>query len=722
MAIRSRDFVGIAEGIKSHELSTQGKIEQLKGHISELSGKKSVLNGQISYLEAAIAAAYEDTDEDGDPDYGRISVLESQIGMAENQLSVVEQQLDTASGELGHTQSELERVQEEKERTLFEIQERARTTSQNIALAGGMFGAYAGVGGALQNSMQTSLSALSQAANILGGSVSEIAAGGSGRSLSGSGSITSGAGVISQGNISTSPLVAFTAGTTGAGGGVAALPSPSQFASGQAGQSTPGTLPNYHSGQATINSQKPQNFSSEQASNLYIASALEVAFDQSTTSDAKSFQSDQVSPKIEDSLRSSSEKRRQFVEKYRVHFTPRPTRANTTGSTGDPSRGQRERQLGEEIEFEGVGQSYRERRAFSHSDKNFVKSIRRDIEHYRNNESLYIYNDYSKNPSLVFVDPRSVIGVQKRKDSFFWEYKGSAAKEKYMELAGEIPTVNFLHNVKKMSYEQIALLGGTLAACVQQYYTENAIRIEKIGNAYIFQGDGRHRFQAAIEAGINNIPVLIVGEHKIAPRINGVKQGNKMSFAEADSGSVNPKYGTDIGYSKNCQSCVVTFEARLRGYDVQVLPNTRGSVLEYLSRNCNLAWIDPETGKPPEYIFDSSLTSASEYLNFVRDKVVQGNRYTIQFAWKGRGNCGHIVNLDRTNDGQLRIKDNQRGPGERSEWIGDTEVLEYLSRMKYYDFTILGDKYSCVPKLLRIDNMEFNNDVVDYIMEGVQDD
>ena len=29
-SIKSRDFVGIAEGIKTHELSTKGKIESLK--------------------------------------------------------------------------------------------------------------------------------------------------------------------------------------------------------------------------------------------------------------------------------------------------------------------------------------------------------------------------------------------------------------------------------------------------------------------------------------------------------------------------------------------------------------------------------------------------------------------------------------------------------------------------------------------------------------------
>ena len=35
MAIRSKDFVGIAEGIRSHELSAKDQIEKLKGRISE---------------------------------------------------------------------------------------------------------------------------------------------------------------------------------------------------------------------------------------------------------------------------------------------------------------------------------------------------------------------------------------------------------------------------------------------------------------------------------------------------------------------------------------------------------------------------------------------------------------------------------------------------------------------------------------------------------------
>lgn len=78
MAVRSRDFVRIAEGIRSHELSAKNLIENLKGRVSELSSSKRTLESTISCLEAEIAAAYEDTDEDGNPDYTRISALEGE--------------------------------------------------------------------------------------------------------------------------------------------------------------------------------------------------------------------------------------------------------------------------------------------------------------------------------------------------------------------------------------------------------------------------------------------------------------------------------------------------------------------------------------------------------------------------------------------------------------------------------------------------------------------
>ena len=215
-----------------------------------------------------------------------------------------------------------------------------------------------------------------------------------------------------------------------------------------------------------------------------------------------------------------------------------------------------------------------------------------------------------------------------------------------------------------------------------------------------------------------NYEELIERINNRRPQIANVTPGDSMTFEQADSGHVNPNYGKAHGYSINCQSCVVTFEARERGYDVQVLPCTKGSALDRLSIDPRMAWIDPKTGKHPEYIYDNNRRTAEEYLDFVSEVVKPGNRYTIQFAWKGRGHSGHIVNIDRAPNGLLRIKDNQRGLGEPSEWLGDFAVLNYLSRVKYEDKLLFGGSTPCVPQLLRIDNMDFDFSVVNYIMKG----
>lgn len=207
LVMRSNEFVGIAEGIKSLELSTKDKIEKCKGKISELSETKQSLYNQISYLKANLEAAYAYTDEDGGRNYSRIAAIESQINYAESKLSEVETQLDIVNGELFQSQVELKNIIEDKTRTLSEIQERAKKTSQNIAFAGGMYGAYAGVGSTLQGSMQTSLASLSKAASILDGSVEDFSGTRSkGQGLTDVGSSSSQGGLR---ELSTSALSAF---------------------------------------------------------------------------------------------------------------------------------------------------------------------------------------------------------------------------------------------------------------------------------------------------------------------------------------------------------------------------------------------------------------------------------------------------------------------------------------------------------------------------------
>lgn len=225
---------------------------------------------------------------------------------------------------------------------------------------------------------------------------------------------------------------------------------------------------------------------------------------------------------------------------------------------------------------------------------------------------------------------------------------------------------------------------------------------------------------------INREPLLVK-----SLRIAGVKADNPMSFEEANSGNVNPNYNKNEGYRINCQTCVPVFEARLRGYNVQALPNIKGSMSEKLSHQTNLIWIDPKTGEHPRYIFDHYAKTAKKYVEFIDSVVKQGERYSIEFFYKNRGSLGgHIMNLDRTKEGLLRLKENQVISG-RTEWLGD-EIIEYFKQANviFHDpkadkainiaLKIMPDydigKQTPVPKLLRIDNMEFDLSVADQIM------
>lgn len=228
--------------------------------------------------------------------------------------------------------------------------------------------------------------------------------------------------------------------------------------------------------------------------------------------------------------------------------------------------------------------------------------------------------------------------------------------------------------------------------------------------------------------------------------IVGLTPGKPMSFEEADHLRANPKYkyiyeawvkftkgeiteetfkriqNNYAGYSVNCQTCVVANEARRRGYNVRALPNNKkpDSPTYLLSRDTSLAYIDRETGKQPKYITytgkgiqdyrGKAIPTKNRFVTWLNsDGVVEENaRYTIEMCWKSGG--GHIICLDRTNEG-LRLFDpqiNRRYTGEN--------ISNYFDSVKFFT-TYKGNKISVAPKLLRVDNVDFNKKLVDKILE-----
>lgn len=226
------------------------------------------------------------------------------------------------------------------------------------------------------------------------------------------------------------------------------------------------------------------------------------------------------------------------------------------------------------------------------------------------------------------------------------------------------------------------------------------------------QWAAKNGLPASANSGIKKVTADPLKPHEIA----GAPRGEEMTRDEANHGRPNPNFSKGGGYHINCQTCVVAYEARLRGYNVQALANTKGSKLSELSRATNKAWIDPATGKHPNYIADENANTAKKLHAFLEDVIEAGKRYTLEFSWKGRRNSGHIISLDRDEAGALRLYDPQISRTYKPE-----SVLGYLKQLKLTT-TYHRHKFNLPAKVLRVDDKIFNADMVNHILEVSKDE
>lgn len=188
----------------------------------------------------------------------------------------------------------------------------------------------------------------------------------------------------------------------------------------------------------------------------------------------------------------------------------------------------------------------------------------------------------------------------------------------------------------------------------------------------------------------------------------GVKRGKEMSFEEANEGRTNPNFNKGGGYLINCQTCVVANEARRRGYDVTAKPKNTPEA-DRLSRRTNEAWIDPKTGKHPDYIKDDTANTPKKAKEWLNNTIEEGNRYTMEFGWKGRSRSGHIINVYKEG-GEVKFYDPQNG----SKYAGK-EVDQYLARVRLQT-TTYGFKIPTPLKVLRVDDKQFNMNIVEKVL------
>ena len=243
------------------------------------------------------------------------------------------------------------------------------------------------------------------------------------------------------------------------------------------------------------------------------------------------------------------------------------------------------------------------------------------------------------------------------------------------------------------------------------------VTVDGLGNI----GQGKYKMPVDKSAK-NDIMKL---DKKIYPdSIAGVKRGVPMTHDEADSGHVNPKWKGGRGgpYSENCQSCVVVYEARLRGFDVETFPNDSDHpTLDMLSKSTNMAWIDPKTNGIPNFIFDKKewrrkgeKLDAKMFENMLKDSMETGGRYHLGFDWKGRKSAGHIVTITKDANNVLTIYDPQS-----NESFSGKAVSKYLKDIKYRESSY---RYSWnnIPELLRVDDKIIDPDIAKNIMGGAK--
>lgn len=186
----------------------------------------------------------------------------------------------------------------------------------------------------------------------------------------------------------------------------------------------------------------------------------------------------------------------------------------------------------------------------------------------------------------------------------------------------------------------------------------------------------------------------------------------QMSREAANSGSNNPHWKESEAYKTNCQSCVVSYEMRRRGYDVEALPflNPEQKKLAR-SGNEGLMFLDPSTGEPSvpkrfcgfplgvERGTKNELTRMNLRKNFNTLTAAPG-RYQFSYAYfSNRRLFGHIVSVERFPDGRVVLYDPQI-----SKERDLTEIIKKMNRQY-------------VARILRVDDKMINTEMANKIVK-----
>ena len=143
------------------------------------------------------------------------------------------------------------------------------------------------------------------------------------------------------------------------------------------------------------------------------------------------------------------------------------------------------------------------------------------------------------------------------------------------------------------------------------------------------------------------------------------------AFSVADSTvEANPYYSNKYAaYSENCQRCVVAYEMRRRGYDVDALPTYNGDNLPriaYVDRKNNIyhgRWTAAFREAKVESVGAAGNNARAEnrVIQNIADKMRSygdGARAVVQIFYRGGG--GHVFNVEN-NGGRIVYAEAQAG-------------------------------------------------------------
>lgn len=177
------------------------------------------------------------------------------------------------------------------------------------------------------------------------------------------------------------------------------------------------------------------------------------------------------------------------------------------------------------------------------------------------------------------------------------------------------------------------------------------------------------------------------------------EKGKAKTIGDATVGT-NPNYNGDYKeFSENCQRCVVAYEARRRGYDVEAQPTYQGDTLNqvaYSDENAGVSrgrWMGAFQGAKPKNVSSSTEQGVMNNIDKQMASYGDGSRGVVQIFYKGGG--GHVFNVERQH--------------------GKTVYVEaQVGRIKNFKETLTHVRTERVA-LVRTDNLKFSERAKNFV-------